>query len=225
VRSFDECRWSPEGSRPHVEIPAVGQVAMLAGAYWEQITRWWTETGDPRPVTDVLRPVAAPFLHATAAWIDRLTATVPAGLLDEVAQRLTDRLARLEPLQVTVGPAIVGLYAVELYVAPTPASGRLAAEVRAAIRDVFGSAAAPEPPASRPWRPHITVCYGWQPIDTDVLASRLGYTPHPDGGLIAPVTLPVDAVLLVDQDTFGPGGLAWDQATARRIPLGLVDST
>jgi hypothetical protein len=30
----------------------------------------------------------------------------------------------------------------------------------------------------------------------------------------------VDAVLLVDQDTWGPDGLAWNQDTARRIALG-----
>ncbi|MDG4795205.1 2'-5' RNA ligase family protein [Micromonospora sp. WMMD1082] len=221
MRSFDETMWSPPGSRPHIEIPASGQVHALAEVYLAQTRTWWAEQDDSRPFEAVFRPVAPEFRHLTVAWLDQLTADITAEHLDDLHTALGARLRHIAPFDVTVGPAIMGLYALELYVAPHPQADAVAAAARAAIREVFGAQAAPEPPPARPWRPHITACYGRQRADTDALASRIAYTFAPDTEhLITPATMPVDAVLLVDQNTWGPTGLAWDTDTARRIPLG-----
>ena len=218
MRDFDACRWSPDGSRPHVEIPATTEVTELAGIYRQQVIGWWQEQNDERPFDAVFRLVPDEYLHLTAGWVDQLTTTLPDGAIDAVASRLAD----LQPLRLTVGPALVGLYAVELYVVPDPAADRLAAAVRAAFRDVLGPTAAPEPALERPWCPHISFLYGQQHVDTDALASRLQYgTLHPrTGRLVRPVTMPVASVLLVDQDTWGHEGLSWNQSTAWQVGLG-----
>lgn len=219
--SFDKRIWSPVGSRPHIEIPAAPAVAELAAAYTAQAAAWWAEHDDPRDFHAIVRPVAPEFLHLTVGWLDQLTATLAPGAFDALHAVLTDRLADLEPFEVTVGPGIVGAVALELYVAPILQAAALAATVRGAIRDVFGADAAPEPPPARPWRPHITAFYGAASFSTDALASRVLCTLAPgEGCLITPVTMAVDAVLLVDQDTWGSDGLAWNQDTARRIALG-----
>ncbi|WP_433531342.1 2'-5' RNA ligase family protein [Micromonospora sp. CA-263727] len=221
MRSFDETMWSPPGSRPHIEIPATEQVHALAGACLAQTRTWWAEQGDSRPFEVVFRTIAPEFLHLTVGWLDQLTVSLTPGQLDALHTALVGRLRHIAPFDVTVGPAFMGLYALELYVVPSRQADALAGAVRAAIREVFGAQAAPEPSPARWWRPHISVFYGCQPADTDALASRIAYTPAPGGDrLIAPIAMAVDAVLLVDQDTWGPTGLAWDTGTARRIPLG-----
>lgn len=221
MESFDKTRWSPLGSRPHIEIPASAEVAALVDAYVRQTAAWWTKQSNGRSFDDVFRLIAAEFLHMTVGWVDQLTADLEPGKFDDLHERLVSRLAEVDAFEVTVGPAIVSRCALELYIVPTAEASRLAAAVRAAIRDTFGAHAAREPEPARLWRPHLSAFYSRAEVNTDGLASAVGYTLVPgEERLITPVTMPVDAVLLVDQDTWGPDGLAWNQDTARRIALG-----
>ncbi|RSM53964.1 hypothetical protein DMB66_37950 [Actinoplanes sp. ATCC 53533] len=221
MRRFADTLWSPTGSRPHIEVPASPQVAGLAAAYVAQSRAWWDEQNDERDFDEVFEVVNTPFLHMTVAWLDMLSTSLSPGQFDTLHDTLARRLAALAPFEVRVGPATVGLYAVELYIVPNTQANELAGHARAALREVFGETAAPEPRPVRPWRAHVTAMYGRQRVDTDALASRLAYTTSPEGqGLLAPVTMTVDHVLLVDQDTWGPDGLAWNQHTARTVALG-----
>ena len=221
MRNFDETMWSPAGARPHIEVPVPDPVRRLARAYLAQTRAWWAEQGDDRPFETVFRIIDEEFLHLTVGWLDRLTTDLAFEQLDALYAALAARLSHLEPFAVTVGPAIAGRYALEMYVVPNPQATALAAAVRAAIRDIFGAQAAPEPAPARLWRPHISVFYGSRAVDTDALASRIAYTLAPGTDHLAtPVTMPVDAVLLVDQDTWGNAGLSWDNGTTRTIKLG-----
>lgn len=220
MRDFGATRWSPAGSRPHIVVPVPDPVAELAAGYEAHAHAWWAEQGDPRPYGEVFRPTARPYLHLTLAWLDRPTRVLGPDVVDALQDALRVRLGRLDPVPLTVGPGLVGLYAIELYVAPTPAVDALAAAARTALRDVFGPTAAAEPPPGT-WCPHIAVLYGRHHADTDALASRLLYVPPPGHTrLPQPVTMIVDQVLLADQDTWGPTGLTWDTGTARTIRLG-----
>jgi hypothetical protein len=195
------------------------EVAELARAYNSYAAAWWAEQDDDRPFEQVFEPLDT-YLHLTVAWYDRLTATIDPAQLKEFHAALADRLAAIDPFDIQVGPAIVGLYAVEVYVVPSPQLAGLAARARATIRDVFGPDAAREPRPERPWRAHLSPLYCRTPVNTDGLCSRIAYTPAPGtGGLISPVTMRVGEVFVADQDTWGPDGLAWDQDSVRTVAL------
>jgi hypothetical protein len=185
---------------------------------------WWSQRladgSDTRSFEEVFRATEPRFLHLTLTWLDHPTRTLPVTKLAELADAAQTRLGELDPVTVSVGPGLVGYYALELYVTPDPALDALAAAARVAIRDVFGPAAATEPSPVQPWVPHIAVLYGTAPADTDGLASRILYTPPPGHtDLSRPVPMDIAHVLVAEQDTWGPDGLTWDQVSARKISL------
>lgn len=221
MRDFGETRWSPDGSRPHVDVLVTPEVAALAAAYLDHARVWWGQQADPRQFEQVFRPVIPDYLHLTLTWLDRVTAKVGTGLMNDIEVALRTRLSDLPPFEITAGPGTVGYYALELFVTPSDAADALARAARQALRDAVGPDAVPEPPTDRPWCPHVAILHGRQRVDTDGLASRILYVPPPAAtALLRPTTMRIDGVVLVDQDTWGPNGLAWDQQTARCIPLG-----
>lgn len=214
-------RWSPDGARPHVLAVPGPPVADLAALYLDQIHAWWQQTGNG-PLDAVLAPVPADRLHLTLGWADRLTTTLPADAIGDLADELTTYLHQVGPVPVRLGPAIVAAVAIELHVMPSPQLDALAAISRRALRHIAGDDAAPEPPAGRPWRPHVSIAYAQAAVDTDEVAYTLRRAVTQDGALPRPVDWLLDEVIAVDQDMWPAGRelMVWTPGSVRPVRLG-----
>ncbi|MCK2245412.1 MULTISPECIES: 2'-5' RNA ligase family protein [unclassified Crossiella] len=218
--NFQDRAWSPRGSRPHLYLTTPG-LEPLQRAYLKRIDAWWATQYPDGPARPTALPRVEPrYLHITLAWLDVLSAQVTSQQWEALAEQVAPALAQIEPFEVMVGPAFLATVGVEVYVDPDPRLAELAAASRAAIRAVFGDAAAPEP--SQPFRPHISLAYAAADVDTETLGSALTRAELPAGQLLRPQRVPVTAVSIVDNDTFPEdgGGLRWDEQTSRVVQLG-----
>jgi hypothetical protein len=222
VRSFARRAWSPPGSRPHVLLPAAGELAYYCDAYTQPLLlrRWYAplarELGWPRlrrrdpyggwdRFMDFL---PATRRHLTLSWVDVPTAAVPQRW-DELSVALRELVAPLLPVTVHAYAGDAGEHGLRVLVARSAELDELAHAAGAALRAAYGPAAPVwQPPAD--WTPHIAVSYSTQDWPTE-------HGPLPSTGN---VTQELEHVLQVDQDTFPAGDIPaplWATQTLRVI--------
>lgn len=212
--------WSPLGSRPHLLLTADQALADYAASVNSRARAWWAAHGDGRAWDDVVQELPSHYLHITLAWLDRPTNQVSPDEWNRVRAEAARRLAAVPLVEVRIGEPIVGPYALEVYVHPSAELDEVAAQARAALRAVFGERAAPEPPADKPYRPHLSCFYGTAAFDDAGLQEALlDGTSRGDDEHSTVLTMPAQAIL-TDQDTFHPGGFRWDATSAVRMPVG-----
>ena len=117
------------------------------------------------------------WLHLTVQGIG-FTHVVPTTDIDQIFDAARARLARLEPFQITLGPADVDPEVVRLTVTPTEPVARLRARLRGAIADVWGNDRVPEDETD--FTPHVSLAYSNRDADLQpVLDAATAVTPAP----------------------------------------------
>ncbi|HEV3361997.1 MAG TPA: 2'-5' RNA ligase family protein [Pseudonocardiaceae bacterium] len=193
-----EARWRRSDGRLHCYIVPPAPVRELAAQY-QQVMR-------QHEIVSVQPPE---WLHMTVQSIDRHRGEIDDGVVTELAEVLTARMTAIAPFPVTVGPAMVGVHVVSLFV-PPPATAlrKLMITTRDAVAEVLGGDAVP--PISPRWAPHISLAYGRAAGSSDPLIRAV------KDAWLAPVTFSVDAMHLVLAEP-RDGGYVWD--TLQTLPL------
>jgi hypothetical protein len=219
VRNFLSDRvWSPLGSRPHILLTANEALIDYGALLNHRARKWWEQGPDTRNWDDVVQQLPGHFLHITLDWLDRPTSRTTPEQWQQLQDELTRRFAALPPAEVQVGEPMVRSHALEVYIHPTPELNEIAAQARSALQMVFGKEAVPDRAPDKPWRPHLSTFYGAAEFDDDGLRQAL-VTDDVEEGHTTVLTMPAIAVL-VDQDTFAPGGFTWDTTTATTLQIG-----
>ena len=99
--------------------------------------------------------IPARWLHLTTQGVG-FTDEVSDTEVDAIVDRARQRLAKVNPVQATLGPATVTPEAILLDVAPLPELRRIRDELRASITDVWGPDRLME---GDDWTPHVSVAY------------------------------------------------------------------
>lgn len=183
-----ETHWPELTGKLHVYIAAPDPVRELAATYQAAIA----------PHTDLVSLQPVEFLHATVAPIERYRSNVTDDELAKFADLLQQRL-HMPAFEMTVGPAIVGVHGVALYI-PPPADAfmALSSDVRATATSQFSPSAVK--PVSARWKPHMSLGYGLAAGDPDPLLRAVNDVRA------QPVTFTVDHVDLVAVDYNRPAG-------------------
>jgi len=207
----DQARWVT-----HVEM--CDAVLDLGDAYLDSARAWWSADGDGRPFEQVFQVLPRLFRHLTLSTVDRSVARIGPEQARALRAAIARGVARLEPFEITIGPAIPHTHAIELYVRPDPRLRELYETVADGYREAFPDLE-PEPTAM-PWRAHTEIGYGRADFDHETLSKALLRTAGPVHGYQVPVTHRIDEVLVVVEDTWSADGLSWQPGTAARLPLG-----
>ncbi|MFD9965011.1 2'-5' RNA ligase family protein [Amycolatopsis sp. NPDC058986] len=153
-------RWPAEQTRLHVyHQPDVDALAPLLKIYCPILA----DAG-------FLAVVPDRWLHLTIAQITTPTADIDPAARAQLAAALRERLGELEPIRVTVGPALVGDTSLVLDVTPDHDVTALAAAAVEVIDTVLGPGTAD---LAANERPHITLAYGTGTGDSGPLGGRL----------------------------------------------------
>jgi 2'-5' RNA ligase len=193
--------WNPAGSWLHVlAIPADAELNRVVRRYQQVL----------EPLREVLVPVAAEDLHMTVAKL-RPVAEVHDDVVADLIAGLGTRLREIDPIDVVVGPALVGRSNVRLAVYPEAPVDHLIASVVKTASTVLGY---PVKQAAAP--PHLTLAYGIR----DDQDADLCVVNDIRGGR-APWT--IDRIAVVDQtQNASTGTYTW---TLRSIvPLGATEA-
>jgi 2'-5' RNA ligase len=146
-------------------------------------------------------------------WLHLTTQDV--GFTDEISDAdlaaiggaASARLAAIEPIPVTIGPARVASEGILCWVGPDNALTPMRDAIRVAIADVWGPQRVPDGPA---WAPHVSIAYGSADGPADAFEAAL------DGeDTVAAMT--VDAVTLI---RLGRDQHVYEWETLARVPLG-----
>jgi 2'-5' RNA ligase len=117
------------------------------------------------------------------------------------------RLAAIEPIPVTIGPARVADEGIVCWVAPDHALTPMRDAIRVAITDVRGPQRVPDGPA---WAPHVSIAYGRGDGAADAFEAALA-------GAHSVAALTVDAVTLI---RLGRDRHVYEWETLATAPLG-----
>jgi hypothetical protein len=146
-------------------------------------------------------------------WLHLTTQDV--GFTDEITDAdlaaitgaASARLAAIEPIPVTIGPARVASEGILCWVTPDNALTPMRDSIRAAIADVRGPQRVPDGPA---WAPHVSIAYSSADGPADLFEAAL------DGeDAIAAIT--VDAVKLI---RLGRDRRVYEWETLASVPVG-----
>ena len=150
----------------------------------------WHLTFDDAP--DVLRLVHAYDAHLALPGLDVIperwlhltmqgigfTHQVATADVDQIVDAARARLARLEPFQITLGPADVDPEVVRLKVTPAEPVSALRHQLRGAIADVWGKDRVPEDEAD--FTPHVSLAYSNRDAEVQsVLEAATAVPPAP----------------------------------------------
>lgn len=146
-------------------------------------------------------------------WLHLTTQDV--GFADEITDAdlaaitgaVRARLAAIEPIPVTIGPARVADEGIVCWVAPDNALTPMRDAIRAAIADIRGSQRLPDGTA---WAPHVSIAYGRADGAADVFEAALD-------GEHSVAALTVDAVTLI---RLGRDRHVYEWETLATAPLG-----
>ncbi|WP_433519993.1 2'-5' RNA ligase family protein [Nonomuraea sp. CA-143628] len=106
--------------------------------------------------TGVLGPIPLEWLHMTMQGVG-FTNEVSDGQLDAIAAAVTERVASIGPVAVTLGPPVVDPEGVNLPVRPVEAVDAVRRAVRDGIADIWGAGRVPE--AEDRFVPHVSLAY------------------------------------------------------------------
>jgi 2'-5' RNA ligase len=119
-----------------------------------------------------LDPIPSQWLHLTVQGIG-FTDEVEAGVVDQIATAAAERCASLPAFEVSIRDLSIEPEVVRFEVKPVEPLARLRSELRAAIADVLGSDAVPEPADG--FKPHLSVAYsGADGVALSDIAAALG---------------------------------------------------
>lgn len=200
IRDFGETVWNPPGPRLHVHVPVTDAVRALAEVYAPVLHAW----------RHVVTPVDPRFLHLTLAWQQVPVTEVTDDQRQQLHEAVAAGLAKVGPGTLTVGRAVITRHGAVLDVGPDDLVWGLVNATHTAFDTVFGG----ELPG-RSWPPHIALAYAHTSGAAGGLAHDLAwFRDHFSGDVMgghrpSPVELPMSRLLVVDQDTYAPGGLAW----------------
>jgi 2'-5' RNA ligase len=145
-----------------------------------------------RPLLDhfgQLDQVGAAGLHLTAqglGFVDEVSRTD----VDRIVEQVRPRLAIMQPVSVTVGPAHADYETVQMPVAPLEQIAAVRAAVREAIAHVWGTENVPE--KAEGFRPHVTLAYSNSAWSAGKLVHALNEYPPMS------VDLKIDSISLID---------------------------
>lgn len=105
------------------------------------------------------------WLHMTVENFNRRTDNLTATQVQRLSLALADQLARVDPFDHTIGPALASHTSIALDATLDQPWHQVRAAVRTATADVLGPDAMQ--PMSRPGRPHITLAYATGHVDVD----------------------------------------------------------
>jgi 2'-5' RNA ligase len=151
-------------------------------------------------------PVPGRWLHLTTqdvGFTDEVTDVDLAAITGAVSARL----AAVEPVSVTIGPARVADEGILCWVGPDGALTPMRDAIRAAIAEVWGPQRVPDGPD---WAPHVSIAYSCADGPAAVFEAALG-----GSGAVAAMT--VDAVRLI---RLGRDQHVYEWETLARVPLG-----
>lgn len=202
MKDFAAKRWAPEGPRIHVYALPGPEVQALAEVYRTVL--------EAEPT---MRMVPVRRLHLTLGWLPVPAARVTAVDRVRLVEAMRDEVAGVSPMRIDVGPVMVTRYGVRLSVSPDQRVCDLSAVVRLVLRDVFGTAAGPEPDT---WTPHIALSYGTAetgPAADAALSRALLDASQPS----MQASMSIAEVVMLDADTFAADPWQWDRV--RVLPL------
>jgi hypothetical protein len=174
------------------DVPAVQELAAAARARLTGL--------------DGIDPVPGRWLHLTTqdvGFTDEITDAELAAIIGAVSARL----AVVEPIPVTIGPARVASEGIVCWVAPDNALTPMRDAIRAAIADVWGLQRVPDGPA---WAPHVSIAYSSADGPADPFEAALD-------GEDAVACMTVDAVTLI---RLGRDRHVYEWETLASVPLG-----
>ena len=146
------------------------------------------------------------WLHLTTQGVG-FTDQITDADLAAITGAASARLAAVEPIPVTIGPAQVASEGIVCSVAPDNALTPMRDAIRAAIADVWGPQRVPDGPA---WAPHVSIAYSCADGVADAFEAAL------DGeDTVAAMT--VDAVTLI---RLGRDQHVYEWETLASVPLG-----
>lgn len=149
--------------------------------------------------------IPARWLHLTTQGVG-FTDEVSDTDVDAIADRARQRLAKVDPVQATLGPATVTPEAILLDVAPLPELRRIRDELRASITDVWGPDRLME---GDDWTPHVSVAY------SNSTAPAAPYLAAVENGDTASVPIGHVQLIVLDRDQ-----RMYEWTTRADIPLG-----
>ncbi|MFC7591647.1 2'-5' RNA ligase family protein [Nonomuraea antimicrobica] len=106
--------------------------------------------------TGALGPIPLEWLHMTMQGIG-FTNEVSDDTLNAIAAAVTERVASIGPVTVTLGPPVVDPEGVNLPVRPTEVVDTIRRAVRAGIADIWGADRVPE--SEDGFVPHVSLAY------------------------------------------------------------------
>lgn len=201
MRDFaDDYGWSPPGARPHVAI--LVRAPQFVAACAAALAAW-----RPDDWAEWLCLVPDEQLHITLAWADRLSATLTEQANTALVATLQEHVADVRAFDLVLGPLREVTYGVELDVdaAADAQLAELSARCRRALREVCGTDVVSEPDPRWTY-PHVALAYGRRTGSSDLLAGWLAHTRTATGERPRRLRVPVAEVVLMDADTFAPGG-------------------
>lgn len=149
--------------------------------------------------------IPARWLHLTTQGVG-FTDEVSDTEVDAIVDRARQRLAKVDPVQATLGPATVTPEAILLNVAPLPELRRIRDELRASITDVWGPDRLME---GDDWTPHVSVAY------SNSTAPAPPYLAAVENGGTASVPISHVQLIVLDRDQ-----RMYEWTTRADIPLG-----
>jgi 2'-5' RNA ligase len=149
--------------------------------------------------------IPARWLHLTTQGLG-FTDEVSDTDVDAVVDRARQRLAKVDPVQATLGPATVTPEAILLDVAPLSELRRIRDELRASITDVWGPDRLME---GDDWTPHVSVAY------SNSTAPAAPYLAAMENGDTASVPISHVQLIVLDRDQ-----RMYEWTTRADIPLG-----
>jgi 2'-5' RNA ligase len=155
---------------------------------------------------DGLDPVPGRWLHLTTQDVG-FTDEITDAELAAITGAASARLAAVEPIPVTIGPARVASEGILCWVAPDNALTPMRDAIRAAIADVRGLQGVPDGSA---WAPHVSIAYSSADGPADAFVAALD-------GDDAVACMTVDAVKLI---RLGRDRHAYEWETLASVPLG-----
>jgi 2'-5' RNA ligase len=174
------------------DVPAVQELAAAARARLRGL--------------DGIDLVPGRWLHLTTqdvGFSDEITDTDLAAITDAARARLD----AIEPIPVTIGPALVASEGIVCWAAPDGALTPMRDAIRAAIADVRGPRRVPGGPA---WAPHVSIAYGSADGPADAFEAALD-------GEDAVAAMTVDAIKLI---RLGRDQRVYEWETLASVPLG-----
>lgn len=149
--------------------------------------------------------IPARWLHLTTQGVG-FTDEVSDTDVDAIVDRARQRLAKVDPVQATLGPATVTPEAILLDAVPLPELRRIRDELRASITDVLGPDQLME---GDDWTPHVSVAY------SNSTAPVPPYLAAVENGDTASVPISHVQLIVLDRDQ-----RMYEWTTRADIPLG-----